>query len=415
MSLIYPPMDYEKVVQENLSYFRKNKGLTQEDVGPELGITGKGYSKYERGETFPSLGMLIALCNLYEIHFEDLFTQRAEKTEGVRTTANVFTQDERDRLDKALSSVLRGGESVVSMEYGNLLLDDKGFGRKGRRVSVPFRALNEIIQHAESSYMEMFCKQLRKAIDDAEYASIKEEDAPVDCKMAELLDVSYESCMRDYELMWMPVLKAGERNTPCSEDIGYPKNYRTYESALPFHSFRDIMFLHYFTGNDPLAMIRPELEALRDSQEHPRFLMGDLYLLQKMRFILEGDIDIVQDGYQFYQEVRESGRRMNCFQQDETASRRISQWMDRKYLEHIQAYVMLDWSELFSKQDESVVYDVLSHLFIEHRGDAKMICKDIEKIQLLNVGDYHSCAKEDLYKEYLQRLKEYREREGQNR
>ena len=58
-------MDAQKVGNQ-ISTLRKNKGLTQSDLGERLGVTFQSVSKWERGETLPDTAILVDLANVLE-------------------------------------------------------------------------------------------------------------------------------------------------------------------------------------------------------------------------------------------------------------------------------------------------------------------------------------------------------------
>ena len=58
-------MNMQKV-GEQISALRKNKGLTQSDLGERLGVTFQAVSKWERGETLPDTAILVDLADVLE-------------------------------------------------------------------------------------------------------------------------------------------------------------------------------------------------------------------------------------------------------------------------------------------------------------------------------------------------------------
>lgn len=58
-------MNIEKVGLQ-ISELRKNKGLTQNDLGERLGVSFQAVSKWERGETLPDTAILPDLANVLE-------------------------------------------------------------------------------------------------------------------------------------------------------------------------------------------------------------------------------------------------------------------------------------------------------------------------------------------------------------
>lgn len=58
-------MNIEKVGNQ-IAILRKNKGMTQNDLGERLGVTFQAVSKWERGETLPDTAILVDLANVLE-------------------------------------------------------------------------------------------------------------------------------------------------------------------------------------------------------------------------------------------------------------------------------------------------------------------------------------------------------------
>lgn len=52
-----------KLVGRQIVYLRKEKGLTQNDLGDRLGVSFQAVSKWERGETLPDTAILLDLAN----------------------------------------------------------------------------------------------------------------------------------------------------------------------------------------------------------------------------------------------------------------------------------------------------------------------------------------------------------------
>lgn len=57
---------------EKIVILRKNKNLSQEDLGNELGVARQTISKWELGETTPEMDKLIKMSEIFEITLDDL-------------------------------------------------------------------------------------------------------------------------------------------------------------------------------------------------------------------------------------------------------------------------------------------------------------------------------------------------------
>jgi transcriptional regulator with XRE-family HTH domain len=59
-------------IGEKIAQLRKAKGLTQEQLGEALGITGQAVSKWEKGESMPDILLLPDLCGLLSVSVDTL-------------------------------------------------------------------------------------------------------------------------------------------------------------------------------------------------------------------------------------------------------------------------------------------------------------------------------------------------------
>jgi len=74
-------MDYAKTLSEQLLALRKSKGLTQEDLATQLGISYQAVSKWENGQSCPDIALLPRLAEIYEVTIDSLFGLAAAQTE----------------------------------------------------------------------------------------------------------------------------------------------------------------------------------------------------------------------------------------------------------------------------------------------------------------------------------------------
>ena len=57
----------QKRIGELISKIRKEKNLTQEELGNKLNVSGKSVSKWERGINLPDISILTDLCRILDI------------------------------------------------------------------------------------------------------------------------------------------------------------------------------------------------------------------------------------------------------------------------------------------------------------------------------------------------------------
>lgn len=75
--------DEGNMISENLAALRKVRGLSQETVAGQIGVTRQALSKWESGETTPDLTNVIALARLYEVTIDDLVHYSPDEHYGI--------------------------------------------------------------------------------------------------------------------------------------------------------------------------------------------------------------------------------------------------------------------------------------------------------------------------------------------
>ena len=49
---------------ENLQKLRKEKGISQEQLAEQLGVTRQSVSKWESGASYPEMDKIVTICNM---------------------------------------------------------------------------------------------------------------------------------------------------------------------------------------------------------------------------------------------------------------------------------------------------------------------------------------------------------------
>ena len=60
---------------DNLKKIRKEHNLSQEQLADELGVSRQAVSKWESGLAYPEMDKIIALCNKFDLNFDDLLNR----------------------------------------------------------------------------------------------------------------------------------------------------------------------------------------------------------------------------------------------------------------------------------------------------------------------------------------------------
>ena len=67
-----------KIVGENLTFLRKNSGLTQLEFGEKFSYSDKTVSRWEQGDIIPSVEVLKQIADFYEVSVDFLLTEHNE-------------------------------------------------------------------------------------------------------------------------------------------------------------------------------------------------------------------------------------------------------------------------------------------------------------------------------------------------
>ena len=120
---------------EKIIMLRKNKNLSQEDLGNEFGVARQTISKWELGETTPEMDKLIKMSEIFEITLDDLIKD-TEPNIDKNNANNTNTQ----KLAGLVIKILKGigifiiivfAITVIMMimglvSYNNMKYDSKG-------------------------------------------------------------------------------------------------------------------------------------------------------------------------------------------------------------------------------------------------------------------------------------------------
>ncbi len=75
---------------ENIRRFRREKGLTQEQLGDALGVSSQAVSKWETGDTYPDGSLLVPLADALGVTLDELFGRSGTTLEGLGTNIASF-------------------------------------------------------------------------------------------------------------------------------------------------------------------------------------------------------------------------------------------------------------------------------------------------------------------------------------
>lgn len=91
--------DINKNIGDNLSALRKEKGLTQLALAETFNYSDKAISKWEKGESLPSIDVLKRLADFYNVSL-DYLTERKHET---------------DKVNNSQDLVLRSNKTIITL------------------------------------------------------------------------------------------------------------------------------------------------------------------------------------------------------------------------------------------------------------------------------------------------------------
>ena len=93
---------------------RKQKGLSQDELGSKLNVSRQTISKWELGETTPELEKLIALGDFFEISLDELVIKAKESTKTEPLVMN--------RLETIIDSIDRENVKMYTKKISKIVL-----------------------------------------------------------------------------------------------------------------------------------------------------------------------------------------------------------------------------------------------------------------------------------------------------
>lgn len=108
-----------RAISEALRAARKQKGLTQKEVGLKIGVSSQQYGQIENGKKRIHGNRLRAICMVLEIPF-------SEMRESASTTGNE-EDDQTDSLDMRLAEVMKcldASKKRVLLRTGEALMEE---------------------------------------------------------------------------------------------------------------------------------------------------------------------------------------------------------------------------------------------------------------------------------------------------
>lgn len=134
---------------EKLMMLRKNKNLSQEQLGNELNVARQTVSKWELGETTPEMDKLIKMSEIFGVSLDELM-----KGQDIDINNNDVNNTNTQKLAGLTIKILKGIGifllSVFVITLIMIILSFAAFNGLKTNTSVKIEGENEIIQEIEN-------------------------------------------------------------------------------------------------------------------------------------------------------------------------------------------------------------------------------------------------------------------------
>ncbi|MFA7700998.1 MAG: helix-turn-helix transcriptional regulator [Bacilli bacterium] len=91
----------EESLRQRIARLRRNKGLTQEDLGDKVGVSSQAVSKWETDSSVPDVTLLVKIANIFDISVDELLGN-----DRVKETPQIVPVEERRPIDKMILKII---------------------------------------------------------------------------------------------------------------------------------------------------------------------------------------------------------------------------------------------------------------------------------------------------------------------
>lgn len=110
-------------IAENIRKFRKQKGMSADEVGKIVGKSGKTISAWERGQGQPDADELVSLCLLFGVGISDFYSSVPSGSDGL-------TPEEQKLM--SLLPYLNSTGIARLIEEAEMMSESSRYGSQGR-------------------------------------------------------------------------------------------------------------------------------------------------------------------------------------------------------------------------------------------------------------------------------------------
>ena len=117
-----------KIIAENITHFRKQRGITQKELAKEVGITASTMTDYMKLRSAPSFGVIQKLADYFGVKKSDIDTTFKEESSSLPDTPDSLTQ----QITNKVVQLTTPNKKIVLRTSEDLLEAQKGEGNEER-------------------------------------------------------------------------------------------------------------------------------------------------------------------------------------------------------------------------------------------------------------------------------------------
>lgn len=117
-----------KIIAENITHFRKQRGITQKELAKEVGITASTMTDYMKLRSAPSFGVIQKLADYFGVKKSDIDTTFKEESSSLSDTPDSLTQ----QITNKVVQLTTPNKKIVLRTSEELLEAQKGEGNEER-------------------------------------------------------------------------------------------------------------------------------------------------------------------------------------------------------------------------------------------------------------------------------------------
>lgn len=101
----------ENHVADQIRFYRRQEGLTQEQLAEAMGVSVAAVSKWEQGQSLPEIPMLMELADFFDLSVDALLGYRLRSNDRKSVSERLKVLRREDRYDEGLAEAEKARKS----------------------------------------------------------------------------------------------------------------------------------------------------------------------------------------------------------------------------------------------------------------------------------------------------------------